>query len=84
MNFLRSTNSIGFRSTVFRFLSTKPSTATSTKTQENKGKSEYLAADMYDYTTFSHYDIEASMTKFRLPQPSASSPLKIDSAGQKK
>lgn len=40
---------------------------------------------MYDYTTFSYYDIEASMTKFRLPQPSAYASLKPpESAPQKK
>jgi hypothetical protein len=52
----------------------------------NKGKSgsEYLAADMYDYTPFSHYDIETTMTKYRLPQPSSFDPLKPDPPPPKK
>ena len=31
---------------------------------------------MYNYTPLSYYDIEADMTKYRLPQPSANDPLK--------
>jgi hypothetical protein len=43
-------------------------------TNKKKSASEYLADDMYNYTTFSYYDIELSMTKYRLPQPSPSKP----------
>ncbi|CAF1110603.1 unnamed protein product [Adineta ricciae] len=49
-----------------------------------KSSSEYLADDMYNYTTFSYYDIEASMTSYRLPQPNPHTPLKTDPAPQKK
>ena len=39
---------------------------------------------MYDYTTFSYYDIETAMTKYRLPQPTSHGPLKPEAAPQKK
>jgi hypothetical protein len=39
---------------------------------------------MYDYTAFSYYDIEVSMTKYRLPQPSSYAPSKPEPAPQKK
>lgn len=51
---------------------------------EKKTSSEYLAADLYSYHVFSHYDIEVSMQKYRLPQPSASAPLKAEAPAQKK
>ncbi|CAF2442714.1 unnamed protein product [Rotaria sp. Silwood2] len=52
----------------------------------NKGQSDgkYYAADMYNYTEFSYYDIEASMTKFRLPQPSSHASFKPEPNPQKK
>jgi hypothetical protein len=31
---------------------------------------------MYNYTPFSYYDMEISMTKYRLPQPSPDTPFK--------
>jgi hypothetical protein len=55
------------------------------KGSSGKSASEYLAADMYDYTTFSYYDMETSMTSFRLPQPSPNAPSKPpEPAPQKK
>jgi hypothetical protein len=52
--------------------------------QTSPPSSEYLAADMYDYTIFSHYDIEATITAYRLPQPSAFEALKPDPPAPKK
>ena len=57
------------------------------KSKGSSGKSaaEYLADDMYDYNIYSYYDIEASMTSFRLPQPSSYASLKPpEPAPQKK
>jgi hypothetical protein len=53
-------------------------------TTQKSSNSEYQAADLYDYTLYSHYDIEASIIKYRLPQPSAHDPLKADVSTQKK
>lgn len=40
---------------------------------------------MYDYTTFSYYDLEVSMVNFRRPQPSPYAPIKSpEAAAQKK
>ncbi|CAF1121808.1 unnamed protein product [Adineta steineri] len=63
-----------------------PSKQDKSTNKDKSGKSwvEYKADDMYDYTTFSYYDLEASMTKYRLPQPSPYTPFKADSATQKK
>jgi hypothetical protein len=52
---------------IYRYFVTDKSKS---KGGSEKSGSEYLAADMYNYTTFSYYDIETSMTSFRLPQPS--------------
>ncbi|CAF4533359.1 unnamed protein product [Rotaria sp. Silwood1] len=48
-------------------------TSSSQNKSPSKGQTDvkYYAADMYNYTTFSYYDIESSMTKYRLPQPSS-------------
>ncbi|UJR23932.1 hypothetical protein I4U23_026904 [Adineta vaga] len=54
------------------------------KNNPGKSSSEYLADDMYNYTTFSYYDIEATMTNYRLPQPSPYTPFKTDPTSQKK
>ncbi len=54
------------------------------KSSTGKSSSEYLADDMYDYTTYSYYDIETTITKYRLPQPSPYAPLKPEPAPQKK
>jgi hypothetical protein len=58
-------------------------------TSANKGStgkpaSEYLAADMYDYTPYSYYEMEESITKYRLPQPTSHPPSKPEAAPQKK
>jgi len=67
----------------FQFLFADKSTSKSNTGK--KSASEYLADDMYSYTTFSYYDIETSMTKYRLPQPSPSTPFKPpETAAQKK
>ncbi len=59
--------------------------STSKSNTGKKSASEYLADDMYSYTTFSYYDIETSMIKYRLPQPSPNVPFKPpEPAPQKK
>ncbi|CAF2092992.1 unnamed protein product [Rotaria magnacalcarata] len=57
-------------------LSNEVSTSQNKSASQRKSDSKYLASDMYNYTVFSHYDIEASMTKYRLTQPSSHAPLK--------
>ncbi|CAF0863923.1 unnamed protein product [Didymodactylos carnosus] len=52
-------------------LNSKPVKPPSQLSQSSTKKSEYLAADMYDYNLYSHYDLETSMSKYRLKQPSA-------------
>ncbi|CAF2442734.1 unnamed protein product [Rotaria sp. Silwood2] len=63
------------------------SASTSTKeisSSQRQSDGKYYAADMYNYTEFSYYDIEASMTKFRLPQPSSHASFKPEPNPQKK
>ncbi|CAF3822732.1 unnamed protein product [Rotaria magnacalcarata] len=65
-------------------LSNEVSTSQNKSASQRKSDSKYLASDMYNYTVFSHYDIEASMTKYRLTQPSSHAPLKPEPSPQKK
>ena len=78
---IKVTPSILLYSIIILFSSDK---STNNNRSGNSG-SEYLAADMYDYDAFSYYEIETTMTKYRLPQPSSYAPLKPpEPAPQKK
>ncbi|CAF0981248.1 unnamed protein product [Rotaria sordida] len=66
-------------------ISTKESSSSQNKSPSKEHSDvKYYAADMYNYTIFSYYDIETSMTKYRLPQPSSYVPFKPESNPQKK
>jgi hypothetical protein len=57
------------------FLAPPPPAAKPAATATNEDPTKYNAAEYYQHNEYSFYDLDASLKKHRLPQPSKFDPL---------